>query len=106
MVKRGVILISDLCPLCDGDIESVEHLFWDCAFSKSVFAGLLKWLKVPYSSLPDFANLFKWGNSPGFMGIKDLIFTIVLYTFIWAIWDWRNKKVFKNFAPEAPGWNH
>ncbi|KAJ9564171.1 hypothetical protein OSB04_000137 [Centaurea solstitialis] len=102
LMKRGVTLISDSCPLCNSDVETAEHLFRDCAFSKVVFTGLLNWLKITCSPLSNLANLFDWGTSMGFTRVQATILSVVVYTYLWALWDWRNKMVFKNLSPRLP----
>jgi len=48
LVQRGM-LIDPTCPLCMNNIESNDHLFWECPSIKRVWRLALqhKWLQLP-----------------------------------------------------------
>ena len=48
LVRRG-LNIDPACPLCMNDIESNDHLFWECPYIKEVWrlAQQHKWLLLP-----------------------------------------------------------
>ncbi|XP_071713984.1 uncharacterized protein [Rutidosis leptorrhynchoides] len=41
--KRGIDLHSTRCPVCDGDLESVEHVLFLCRFAKDIWGKVLNW---------------------------------------------------------------
>ncbi len=41
------------CTFCETDIESLEHLFYFCKFSKTLWDDLYAWLSLKYV-IPDF----------------------------------------------------
>ncbi len=41
------------CTFCETDIESLEHLFYFCKFSKTLWNDLYAWLSLKYV-IPDF----------------------------------------------------
>jgi len=41
------------CTFCEADIESLEHLFFLCKFSKKFWDDLYNWLRLKYE-IPDF----------------------------------------------------
>ncbi|GJU98310.1 RNA-directed DNA polymerase, eukaryota, reverse transcriptase zinc-binding domain protein [Tanacetum coccineum] len=58
--RRGIDLNSTLCPVCDEDIETEEHLFNSCKVVKDTWSKVFVWWKintVSISSLSDAINL-------------------------------------------------
>ncbi|XP_010684302.1 uncharacterized protein LOC104898869 [Beta vulgaris subsp. vulgaris] len=47
-LKMMQISIDDTCVVCGSMTESVEHLMFDCHFSKHCMNKLMNWLKVPW----------------------------------------------------------
>ncbi|XP_071700057.1 uncharacterized protein [Rutidosis leptorrhynchoides] len=41
--KRGIDLHSIRCPMCDEDLESVEHILFSCSFAKDISGKVLNW---------------------------------------------------------------
>lgn len=37
---------DDLCPMCLSDVETVEHLFFECPFSSQCLRELGNWLQL------------------------------------------------------------
>ncbi|KAF4391065.1 hypothetical protein F8388_024897 [Cannabis sativa] len=60
-----VFVQSKGCFLCEADVESHEHLFWDCPFAKAL------WFSGPFPT--------KYSSCEG-MGSKDVINEILLHT--------------------------
>ncbi len=64
------------CTFCETDIESLEHLFYFCKFSKTLWDDLYAWLSLKYV-IPDFDfktfKIFK-SNICLFVGIVMLNF--------------------------------
>jgi len=44
ILRCGLLLISDRCPLCGVEEESVRHLFFECRISWRIWGMCLKWL--------------------------------------------------------------
>jgi len=45
LYRRGVPVISPLCPFCSLSEESSQHLFLDCAFAQQVWSRCYRWLE-------------------------------------------------------------
>jgi len=100
-VKRG-FNINQACPLCLGNIESIEHLFKDCQMVKKVWdlAATHRWLPFVFSptgchNFSHYINkIYSSHNSK-----LEQKFSFIL----WSIWKSRNVIVFNNgiFNPIA-----
>ncbi|XP_071727345.1 uncharacterized protein [Rutidosis leptorrhynchoides] len=56
--KRGIDLHTTRCPVCDGDLESIEHKLIACNLSSESWSHVFKWW--------DFGNLAN-------CGLKDIL---------------------------------
>lgn len=43
LVKRGISLISTVCPFCKGEKEDVKHIFFECEFSVVIWNWFMTW---------------------------------------------------------------
>ncbi|XP_071704340.1 uncharacterized protein [Rutidosis leptorrhynchoides] len=83
------------CPICDGDIETVEHILFSCQLAKDMWAKVLNW----------------WGYNSAIFGYEDIFngtfgcvahdnkrnrWQVVCWVVCYILWKNRNAKVFKN----------
>ena len=92
--KCGISIISDLCLLCDNEVETEDHLFLGCNFSRRVLLDLCGWWSIDHVTIPTLEGLFCWGNLLKFSKNKQKIFQGVIYVYLWSIWGARNIKRF------------
>ncbi|XP_071712589.1 uncharacterized protein [Rutidosis leptorrhynchoides] len=94
--KRGIDLDSVRCPLCDDDIESIDHSMIFCRLTMDIWERLYKWWNLgPVSNL---------SSNEAFRGkcIRNLspsgtrIWQATEWTCAYLIWRNRNQKVFSN----------
>nr|GEX07865.1 hypothetical protein [Tanacetum cinerariifolium] len=58
--RRGIDIDSIRCPICDGDLESEDHLFVSCVISDKTWKNVLDWSgtsNVGINNLYDVINL-------------------------------------------------
>ncbi|KAJ9565573.1 hypothetical protein OSB04_001539 [Centaurea solstitialis] len=105
LVRRGISLENDFCPLCNSSPETTMHLFVDCDRTKEVRRVLNTWWKifsVDGSSLDSL--LSQTTQSTGVHGDRSKTETlkeVVLHAYLGAIWRNRNETVFNqaSFIP-------
>ncbi|XP_056697933.1 uncharacterized protein [Spinacia oleracea] len=90
------INIAGLCELCQAADESLEHLFFDCYFSKEVWGGVLQHMEVNRS-------VMQWDLEVQWCSVKsrstkaaDTRRSIAFAETVYALWLQRNAKIFKN----------
>ena len=78
--------------LCSRAEETEDHLFTNCQLARNLVNEIGKWwnLVPPNSSLEEILN---WGLAANMKGDTLQIFSAVLYTFCWQIWNTRNEIV-------------
>ncbi|XP_060974742.1 uncharacterized protein LOC133039802 [Cannabis sativa] len=94
LVKKHVLIDSAYCPVYEWDLESHEHLFFECPFSWRVMQNIKNWLGEwlwPNS----FQLLLEWiqGKRPRSLLIE--IYYATLASAIYGIWLNRNLCVFE-----------
>jgi hypothetical protein len=87
---------SQACVLCNGFIETVNHLFMHCHVSFSVWYAVLKWLGLVMVMPQNMFVLFDcfWGAAVGAQRRKGYI--LIWHAVVWAIWKARNSVIFEN----------
>ena len=100
--RRQVSLHTYSCPLCDLEEESVNHLFFNCSKTRSLWWEPMRWVNRvgPFPTDPKnhFLQFSQW-NRP--------TYTVKRWEFVWialsvSIWHHRNGMIFNNqpFNPE------
>ncbi|XP_071738994.1 uncharacterized protein [Rutidosis leptorrhynchoides] len=62
--NRGVDLDSVRCPVCNNDLETVDHIFLHCNFAKDLWARVLRWWKASGPSYSNLEELFCGVHDP------------------------------------------
>ncbi|PWA81239.1 reverse transcriptase zinc-binding domain-containing protein [Artemisia annua] len=60
--SRGIDLHSSRCPVCDGDIETAQHLFIDCPIASGLWRMVIKWWKLA-NHPQDLHSLLSWSDT-------------------------------------------
>ncbi|KVH89993.1 hypothetical protein Ccrd_008011 [Cynara cardunculus var. scolymus] len=95
LLKRGVICLSSLCPLCDCIEEDEEHLFIGCSISRKLLKDLCTWWKVDIGQVNSIDNLLDRSSEVAGNSMCKKAFLGVVYGFFWIIWNLRNRKIFR-----------
>ncbi|GKB49550.1 RNA-directed DNA polymerase, eukaryota, reverse transcriptase zinc-binding domain protein [Tanacetum coccineum] len=97
--RRGIDVNSILCPICQMDIETINHIFFSCDMALDLWAKLARWWDL---DIPICANIFEWldwiGTSQLLNKVKDYL-EGVGGTLMWSIWSFRNRLIFSNTPP-------
>ncbi|CAN1756932.1 Putative ribonuclease H protein At1g65750 [Linum perenne] len=100
--RKGFSFVNK-CVLCNANLESVKHIFLDCAFSTKVWALLSSRLSIfgPFhSSIASFMVGWKELNcTKSFAPVMK----VLLHAFLWNIWIERNSRIFKDIV-NTPGY--
>jgi hypothetical protein len=97
LVIRHIIAEGNdsLCPLCNQEMESAEHVFLYCRIATMVWKEIFAWLNIPFSLPHNLFSIFNCvlnsGNPKAKKG-RLMIGCVV----VWMIWKFRNLVVFEN----------
>ncbi|XP_071697759.1 uncharacterized protein [Rutidosis leptorrhynchoides] len=99
--KRGIDLHSVRCPICDNDLESVDHSLFDCHLACDIWNRVFKWWNLgPYVSSNGIDCIH--GKSSHHMSFGSKIWQAVSWVTTYYLWKNRNMKVFQNKSWGAP----
>ncbi|XP_021971650.1 uncharacterized protein LOC110866811 [Helianthus annuus] len=101
LIRRGITMVDERCPRCGLELETIDHIFFKCLWSRSIWWNVLAWIRVRYpGDIASFREFFEYvKNCPGGRIWKKIIYTIVIAS-VWRIWSARNLKVFEGcFIP-------
>lgn len=93
LIKWGMQVIPE-CPQCDTNLESIDHLFFQCPASKGIWSKLLNWLGILWPTwlwTEEVQWCVIWKKSKGNMAT---IYIITLAAVVYEIWLDRNHKIF------------
>ncbi|XP_071712229.1 uncharacterized protein [Rutidosis leptorrhynchoides] len=99
--KRGIDLHSVLCPICEKEIETVQHALFQCEKSKEVWDKTHKWFDMVCATL-DSSKAFRVNSSFQTSNIGLKIWQAIEWTCGYLIWKNRNKVVFKKLCWNPP----
>ncbi|GJX58323.1 hypothetical protein Tco_0289713 [Tanacetum coccineum] len=60
MKKRGIDVISINWPSCQGDLETVNHTFFNCGLAKELWSLLAKWWDLDIRMCGNIAEWHAW----------------------------------------------
>ncbi|GKA69480.1 RNA-directed DNA polymerase, eukaryota, reverse transcriptase zinc-binding domain protein [Tanacetum coccineum] len=98
--RKGIDVGSVLCPICQDDVESVNHLFFNCDMAKHLWNLLAKWWDL---DIPVCANILEWYSWLDSLRASTKVRTFlegVGGTLLWSIWSFRNRLVFSSPPPK------
>jgi len=97
---RGIIIPSTVCPLCDRNEETVEHLFLSCPAIKMVWDWFHKWCDLQVGQYNSIDNLISDIGGKGKASNHKIFLEAACGGALWFLWKARNNVVFngKSFS--------
>ncbi|XP_071694930.1 uncharacterized protein [Rutidosis leptorrhynchoides] len=94
--KRGIDLDSVRCPLCDDDVESIEHSLIFCRYAMDIWIRDYKWWGLGAVTNLSISELFRSKCNRSLSPLWSSIWQSIEWTCGYLIWKNRNLKVFSN----------
>ncbi|GJU36620.1 RNA-directed DNA polymerase, eukaryota [Tanacetum coccineum] len=60
LAKRGVPIVSNLCPVCGSFPEDAHHLFFGCDLAKNIFLKICRWWNLSWAHVSSFVEWDIW----------------------------------------------
>ncbi|KAL4576481.1 hypothetical protein LXL04_012575 [Taraxacum kok-saghyz] len=93
LISRGINVDSDLCPLCNIENESVNHVLGSYEVASSIWRLVLRWLQIHATMSLGPENVFQWLDEVKVHKDKKKVIEVIVCTTLWAIWRLRNDSV-------------
>ncbi|XP_071741342.1 uncharacterized protein [Rutidosis leptorrhynchoides] len=94
--KRGINLHSVRCPVCCGDLESVDHILVNCSFALDVWNRVYKWWNIGAFSSSRVSETLQGNSTLAKSAIGKKIWQAVEWVCAYYLWKNRNMKTFQN----------
>ncbi|GKA39865.1 RNA-directed DNA polymerase, eukaryota, reverse transcriptase zinc-binding domain protein [Tanacetum coccineum] len=98
--RRGIDVQSILCPICNDDVETVNHIFFTCSMALDLWALLAKWWELDFPLCANMSDWISWLDNSSLSFKVRVILEGVGGTLLWSIWSFRNKLVFCSSPPK------
>ncbi|GJZ78596.1 RNA-directed DNA polymerase, eukaryota, reverse transcriptase zinc-binding domain protein [Tanacetum coccineum] len=82
------------CSLCNGNVESSSHIFFDCDFAKEVWRLVRIWCDIPLPTFTSYGHWMSWFTSWQAPKEKPRRLFIIVAASFWWIWRFRYSVVF------------
>ncbi|KAK9068401.1 hypothetical protein SSX86_012514 [Deinandra increscens subsp. villosa] len=94
LIRRNILVGSDVCPLCSSAIETVEHLFTGCEIALDIWSQISSWCKIPQLFCFSMEDLAQIHNNLRGCKSKAMVVQAIIHTACWVLWKARNDAVF------------
>ncbi|GJV66825.1 RNA-directed DNA polymerase, eukaryota [Tanacetum coccineum] len=99
LASRGVVLDSDVCPLCGVVPEDIEHVLFRCDTALSLHRRVCSWWDLEQQDVSSFSDWNGWFASIRLSAkIKSILEGVFVVTW-WHIWLFRNRSIFGSSPP-------
>lgn len=103
LLQLNIPILDAGCCLCSDQLETTEHLFFQCPFSAEILEKMIQWLGIRTVSV----NMARWKKE--IMQIcrktrfrKQIVYA-TLVACIYGIWEERNNRIFRNQRRNVEG---
>ncbi|XP_071713253.1 uncharacterized protein [Rutidosis leptorrhynchoides] len=100
--RRGVDLHSVRCPMCDDDVETIDHVLIFCKIAYDVWTRIYKWWGHGAYSRLSIIETFEGSLNRNTSELGAKIWQAVEWSSGYILWKYRNMKIFKNKKVCAP----
>ncbi|GKD68062.1 RNA-directed DNA polymerase, eukaryota, partial [Tanacetum coccineum] len=99
LVRRGVVLDSDHCPICGSVSEDILHVLFRCDMAALIFRKICRWWDLDWQVLMSFDDWYAWFSAIRFSSKIKLMLEGVFYVAWWHLWAFRNHLIFDATPP-------
>ena len=88
-----------ICPLCQQEVETVDHLFCGCNLSWSFWVDCLSWWEVAWCCPRNVMDFYQAWNGVNLLGLEKKFWKTLFFSVVWSLWNIRNRVVFEHASP-------
>ncbi|GJQ95193.1 RNA-directed DNA polymerase, eukaryota, reverse transcriptase zinc-binding domain protein [Tanacetum coccineum] len=92
--RRGMIIDSILCHICEKAVESSSHTFFVCHIARDVFCKINRWWDISFMEVSSYEEWLNWLLNLRLHSKHKHLLEGVCYISWWLIWTFRNKTIF------------
>ncbi|CAN0856068.1 Putative ribonuclease H protein At1g65750 [Linum grandiflorum] len=93
--RRGYHM-ANRCPMCQKTIETVDHLFLRCAFSRTIWDIICSKLLIHGPMLSDTSEFIAAWKGMNCKSPFQAVMEVLMHATIWFLWLERNERIFND----------
>ncbi|GKB37953.1 RNA-directed DNA polymerase, eukaryota [Tanacetum coccineum] len=99
LASRGIMVPCHLCPICNMETESRDHLFFRCSIALDLTRLLSRWWNLQIPLTLDYIAWGTWIAGLRLKKMQKLVLEACFTSLWWHIWVFRNAFVFSDKKP-------
>nr|KAJ0203968.1 hypothetical protein LSAT_V11C500292530 [Lactuca sativa] len=102
LTRRGIQLMSALCPYCELEEEDTAHALFRCPLASKVWEYVGHWCNIPHLQFQNAEEMVKYVTQWGTCSKQRKTLTSICYGTAWSIWKARCDWIFKKQRTSPP----
>ncbi|GJZ64277.1 RNA-directed DNA polymerase, eukaryota [Tanacetum coccineum] len=94
--SRGMDISAISCPSCNANVESANHVFFECDIATDMWKLVFKWCDIPLFQASSWDSFNDWIISWHASKEKKHRFYIITTSVLWWLWRYRNSVTFNS----------
>ncbi|GJQ96137.1 RNA-directed DNA polymerase, eukaryota, reverse transcriptase zinc-binding domain protein [Tanacetum coccineum] len=94
--SRGMDIMAISCPSCNANVESANHIFFECNIAKDVWSLVNNWCEISLPLVTSFEEHQVWSSSWNVSKNKKYRYYVISASVLWWLWRFRNSVTFNS----------
>ncbi|GKA21243.1 hypothetical protein Tco_0701232 [Tanacetum coccineum] len=95
-VLRGMDIPAISCPSCNANVESANHVFFECDIATDMWKLVFRWCDIPLFQASSWDSFNDWIISWHASKEKKHRFYVITTSVLWWLWRYRNSVTFNS----------
>ncbi|GJW65591.1 retrovirus-related pol polyprotein from transposon TNT 1-94 [Tanacetum coccineum] len=93
---RGMDILAISCSSCNANVESANHIFFECIIASDLWKLVYRWCEIPFVQALSFEAFKDWLSSWHAPKEKKHRLFIISTSVLWWLWRFRNSVTFNS----------
>ena len=98
--NKGLDIPCVLCPVCENEVESHNHLFFGCSMAAELYRLIGRWWNLHIPIFLDPIAWEVWFLGLRFHSLQKSALEALFFSLWWHIWSYRNALLFSVKKPK------
>ncbi|GJY72399.1 putative RNA-directed DNA polymerase, eukaryota, reverse transcriptase zinc-binding domain protein [Tanacetum coccineum] len=94
--SRGMDIPAISCPSCNANVESANHVFFECDIATDMWKLVFRWCDIPLFQASSWDSFNDWIISWHASKEKKHRFYVITTSVLWWLWRYRNSVTFNS----------
>ncbi|GJX47702.1 RNA-directed DNA polymerase, eukaryota, reverse transcriptase zinc-binding domain protein [Tanacetum coccineum] len=94
--SRGMDIPAISCPSCNANVESANHIFFECDIATDMWKLVFRWCDIPLFQASSWDSFNDWNISWHASKEKKHRFYVITTSVLWWLWRYRNSVTFNS----------